>query len=129
MKEQLVTQMTDLGKEEVNTESPNILIVEGNPDIASIMAEDKKEETRGKRTGSLAVQGEKNKPESSSSKKEAASEMLKDSPIKEKESESYEPISATTVKEEASPNNENSSINEENKNIKNQIKKRKNNNS
>ena len=51
------------GQEEFITESPNILIVEGNPDIASIMAEDKKEETREKRTGSLAVQGEKNKPE------------------------------------------------------------------
>ena len=45
------------------TESPNILVVEGNPDIENIMAEDEKDETRAKRTGSLAVQGEKNKPE------------------------------------------------------------------
>src|SRR3954468_19960405 len=121
------TQFTHVGQEEFITESPNILIVEGNPDIASIMAEDKKEETRGKRTGSLSIQGEISKPESSSSKKEATSGMLKDSPIKEKEkeSESYKPISATTVKEEAIHSNGNPSIDEENKINKNQIKKKK----
>ena len=37
------TQFAHEGQEEFITESPNILIVEGNPDIASIMAEDKKE--------------------------------------------------------------------------------------
>jgi uncharacterized protein (TIGR02271 family) len=126
----LVTQLTNVGQEEVITESPNILIVEGNPDIATIMKEDKKEETREKRTDFLAVQGEKNKPELSASKKDKASGTLTDSPVlKENESESYVPISAATVKEEAIHSNDNSSIDEENKNNKNQVKKRKNNNS
>ena len=48
--------------------------------MASIMAENDKEETRGKRTGSLTVQGEKNKPESSASKKAETSGTLTDSP-------------------------------------------------
>ncbi|KAB7704032.1 YsnF/AvaK domain-containing protein [Bacillus aerolatus] len=122
----LDTQLTDVGQEEVITESPNILIVEGNPDIASIMAEDKKEETRGKRTGSLVVQGEKNKPESSVSKKDEASGTLTDSPvIKENKSESYVPVSAATAKEDVTHSNENSSIGEENKNNKSQMKKKK----
>jgi uncharacterized protein (TIGR02271 family) len=120
---------TDVGQEEVMTESPNILIVEGNPDIESIMKEVKKEGTREKRTGSLAVQGEKNKPHSSASNKDETNMTLTDSPvIKENASEMYVPISAATVKEEANHSNENSSI-EENKNNKNQIKKRKNDNS
>ena len=107
------------------TESPDILIVEGNPDIESIMAEVKKEETREKRTGSLAVQGENNKPGSAVSKKDEVSGTLTDSPVS-KESKSSAPISAATVKkEEAIHNNENSSIEEENKNNKNQTKKKK----
>ncbi len=107
------------------TESPDILIVEGNPDIESIMAEVKKEENREKRTGSLAVQGENNKPGSAVSKKEQVSGTLTDSPVS-KESKSSAPISAATVKkEEAIHNNENSSIEEENKNNKNQTKKKK----
>ena len=107
------------------TESPDILIVEGNPDIESIMAEVKKEENREKRTGSLAVQGENNKPDSAVSKKEQVSGTLTDSPVS-KESKSSAPISAATVKkEEAIHNNENSSIEEENKNNKNQTKKKK----
>ena len=61
------------------------MIVEGNPDIESIMAEVEKEETREKRTGSLTVHGEKNKPDSSASKKDETSGTLTDSPaIKEK---------------------------------------------
>ena len=99
--------------------------MEGNPDIESIMAEVKKEETREKRTGSLAVQGEKNKPESAVSKKDEVSGTLTDSPVS-KESKSSTPISAATVKkEEAIHNKENSSIEEENKNNKNQTKKKK----
>ena len=124
------TQFAHEGQEEFITESPNILIVEGNPDISSIMAEDKKDETRGKRTGSLAVQGEKNKPESSASKKDEASGTLTDSHvIKENKSESNSPISSAIAKEKAIHSNENSFLDEENKNNKNQIKKRKNNNS
>jgi uncharacterized protein (TIGR02271 family) len=120
------TQFTHVGQEEFITESPNILIVEGNPDIASIMAEDKKDETRGKRTGSLAVQGEKNKPESSASKKDEASSTLTDSHvIKENKSESNSPISSAITKEKAIHSNENPSIDEENKSNKNQIKKKK----
>ncbi|PGY09066.1 YsnF/AvaK domain-containing protein [Bacillus sp. AFS031507] len=125
----LVTQLAVVEQEEVITESPNILIVEGNPDIASIMNEVKKQETREKRTGSLAVQSEKNKSESSASKNEKASGTLTESPVlkeNESESESYVPVSAATVKEEVSHNNENSSLDEENKNNKNQMKKRKN---
>jgi uncharacterized protein (TIGR02271 family) len=131
-----ITQLTNVGQEEVITESPDILIVEGNPDIASIMAEDKKKEARGKRTGSLAVQDEKNNPDSSASKKDEVSGTLTDSSVtKENKSESYVPISAATVKEEAIQSNKNSSIDEENKNnknnkdTKNQMKKGKNNNS
>ena len=67
------------------TESPNILIVEGNPDMENIMAEVEKEETREKRTGSLAVQGEKNKPDSSASKKDETSGTQTDSPALRKD--------------------------------------------
>ena len=106
------------------TESPDILIVEGNPDIESIMAGVKKEETREKRTSSLAVQGEKNKPESAVSKKDEVSGTLTDSPAS-KESKSSAPISAATVKkEETIHKNEDSSIDEENKNNKNQKKEK-----
>ncbi len=120
---------TDVGQEEVITESPNILIVEGNPDIATIMNEVKKDGTREKRTGSLAVQGERNNPELSASNKDQTNGTLTDSPVmKENVSESYVPISAAPVKEEAIHSNENS-LKEENKNNKNQIKKRKNDNS
>ena len=98
------TQFAHEGQEEFITESPNILIVEGNPDISSIMAEDKKDETRGKRTGSLAVQGEKNKPESSASKKDEASGTLTDSHvIKENKSESNSPISSAIAKGKGNP--------------------------
>ena len=107
------------------TESSNILIVEGNPDIESIMAEANKEETREKRTDSLAIQGEKNKPEIAVSKKDEIRGTLTDSSVS-KESKSSEPISSATVKkEEASHNDKNSLINEENKNNKNQVKKKK----
>ncbi|MEH7481626.1 YsnF/AvaK domain-containing protein [Neobacillus drentensis] len=121
----LVTQLAIVEQEEVITESPNILVVEGNPDIATIMNEVKNQETREKRTGSLAIQGEKNKPESSASKNEKASGTVTNSPVL-KENESYVAVSAATVKEDASHNNENTSLDEENKNNKNQMKRRKN---
>jgi uncharacterized protein (TIGR02271 family) len=124
-----VNQLTDAGEEKVSTESPNILIVEGNPDIATIMSEDKTEETRGKRTGSVAIQAEKNKPESPASKKDEASGTLTNSSvIKKNESESYVPHLTATAKEEAINSNEISPIDEEKKYNKNQIKKRKNDN-
>ncbi|WP_176330410.1 YsnF/AvaK domain-containing protein [Oceanobacillus rekensis] len=149
----LVNQDT-LGHVE-DTESPDILIVEGNPDIENIMAEVQKEEIREKRTGSVAVQGEKNKPESAVSKKDEVSGTLTDSPVSKKsksstlisadtvkkDSKSSTPISADTVKkdsksstpnsaatvkkEAAIHNNEDPSIDEENKNNKNQTKKKK----
>ena len=49
--------------------SPNILVVEGNPDIENIMAEVEKDEPRAKRTGSLNITEEKTKPDLSASKK------------------------------------------------------------
>ncbi|KXH86943.1 YsnF/AvaK domain-containing protein [Sporosarcina sp. HYO08] len=108
------------------TDSLDILIVEGNPDIENILAEVEKEETREKRAGSLAVQGEKNKPESAVSKKDEASGTLTDSPVR-KESKSAAPSSTATVKkEEAIHNKENSSSDEDdNKSNKNQVKKKK----
>ena len=42
-----------------HAESPNILVVEGNPDMENIMAEVEKDEPRAKRTGSLNITGEK----------------------------------------------------------------------
>ena len=119
----LVNQDT-VGHVEDITESPNILIVECNPDIESIMAEVEKEEIREKRTGSLAVQGEKNKPELAVGKKDEVSGTLTDSPVS-KESKSSTPISAASVKkEETIQKHEDSSIDEENKNNKNQKKKK-----
>ncbi|MCQ6282608.1 YsnF/AvaK domain-containing protein [Bacillus sp. EB600] len=124
-----VNQINDVGHEEVITESPINFVGQGKPNIASIMSEDKKDETRGKHTGNLAVQGEKNKPELSVSKKEEVSGKLTDSPdSKENESKSFVPNSAATVKEEAINSKEISPIDDENKNNKNQIKKRKNDN-
>ncbi|MBM7655554.1 YsnF/AvaK domain-containing protein [Neobacillus cucumis] len=122
--EAVTVMKAHLGQEEVIKESPNILIVEGNPDIESIMKEDKKEETQEKRTGSLVIKGDKNKPESSATNKDEANVMLTNSPVI-KENESYESITVENVKHEESHSNENSSK-EENKNNKNQTKKRKN---
>ncbi|WP_257984231.1 YsnF/AvaK domain-containing protein [Neobacillus cucumis] len=97
-------------QEEVMTESPDILIVEGNPDIESIMKEDKKEDTREKRTGSLVVKEKINKQEVSGSNKDKANGTLTDSPVmKENESESHEPTSVANVNEEAIHSNKNSS--------------------
>ncbi|WP_160723520.1 YsnF/AvaK domain-containing protein [Bacillus sp. USDA818B3_A] len=114
---------SDMVQEEVSKESPNILIVEGNPDIESIIKEDKKEETHEKSTGSLVVKVEKNKPELSATNKDKANGMRTDSPaIKENESENEVSITVANVKEEIH-SNENSSKGE-NKNNKNQNKKK-----
>ncbi|WP_342042912.1 YsnF/AvaK domain-containing protein [Bacillus sp. OTU2372] len=115
---------TEVAQEEVIMKNPDILIVEGNPDIENIMKEDKKEESREKRTGSLIVKGEKNKPELPSSNKTEANGTLTDSHvIKEHESESELPITVANVKEEIDSNE--NSLKEENKNNKNQIKNKK----
>ena len=97
-------------------ESPNILVVEGNPDMENIMAEVEKDESRAKRTGSLNITEEKNKPDSSASKKDETSGTQTDSPaLKKNESKSL-PVTETfplaTVKEEAMQRNEISPINE-----------------
>ncbi|MEH7417472.1 YsnF/AvaK domain-containing protein [Neobacillus drentensis] len=114
---------TEVAQEEVIMEKPNILIVEGNPDIENIMKEDKKEQTRDKRTGSIVVKGEKNKAELPSSNKTEANGTLTDSTvIKEHESESEVPITEANVKEEIHSNE--NSPKEENKNNKNQNKKK-----
>ncbi len=123
--EKPVHSLTDGGQEEVITESPNGLILEGNSNSASEMNQDNKEETREKRTGTLTVQGEKNKTESSAGNNVKASGTLIDSPVlKENESESNVPIAAGTMKEAAIHNNENSSIGEDNKNNKRNEKKK-----
>jgi uncharacterized protein (TIGR02271 family) len=120
-----VHPLTDGGQEEVITESPNSLILEENSNSASKMNQDKKEETREKRTGTLTVQGVKNNTESSAGNNVKASGTLTDSPaLKENESESYLPIAAGTMKEAAIHNNENSSIGEDNKNNKRNEKKK-----
>jgi uncharacterized protein (TIGR02271 family) len=113
-------------KEDIQGE---ILIVEGNPDIASVIKEDKpnvasaikedkKEDTRAKRTGSLAVQGEKNKTELSVSKQDEPSATLTNSSDKDKdkdESKSYVAVSAGTQKDEEIQNNQKSSSDERKK--------------
>ena len=116
-------------------ESPNILVVEGNPDMENIMAEVEKDEPRAKRTGSLNITEEKNKPDLSASKKAETSGTQTDSPaLKKNESKSQvdTPLAAAkspvetplaAVKEEAMQRNENSSNEKENKNNKNQVKK------
>ena len=118
-------------------ESPNILVVEGNPDMENIMAEVEKDEPRAKRTGSLNITGEKNKPDSSASKKAETSGTQTDSPaLKKNESKNQvdTPLAAAkspvetplaAAKEEAMQRNENSSNEreKENKNNKNQVKK------
>jgi uncharacterized protein (TIGR02271 family) len=120
-----VHPLTDGGQEEVITESSNSLILEENSNSASKMNQDKKEETREKRTGTLTVQGVKNNTESSAGNNVKASGTLTDSPaLKENESESYLPIAAGTMKEAAIHNNENSSIGEDNKNNKRNEKKK-----
>jgi uncharacterized protein (TIGR02271 family) len=112
-------------------ESPNILVVEGNPDMENIMAEVDKDEPRAKRTGSLNVTGEKNKPDLSASKKAETSGTQTDSPaLKKNESKGSvdTPLAAAkspvetplaAVKEEAMQRNENSSTEKDNKNNKN----------
>ena len=94
-----------------------------------------KDEPRAKRTGTLNVTGEKNKPDSSASKKAETSGTQTDSPtLKKNESKSPvdTPLAAAkspvdtplaAVKEEAMQRNENSTVEKENKNNKNQVKK------
>ncbi|MEH7119703.1 YsnF/AvaK domain-containing protein [Neobacillus vireti] len=120
--EAVTLMKADLGQEEAIKDSSKILIVEGNPDIESIMKEDKKEETREKRTGSVVIKSEKSKPESSAILKDESNGMLTDSPVI-KENESEVPITVANVKEEISSNE--TSSKEENKNNKNQIKNKK----
>ena len=116
-------------------ESPNILVVEGNPDMENIMAEIEKDEPRAKRTGTLNVTGEKNKSNSSSQKRNETSGNQTNSPavkrmkrmgikqillLKDKVPAA---VQAAALKEEAMQRNENSSIKKENKNNQNQLKK------
>gem|GEM_PF-358713 len=119
-----VNHLTDVGEEEVSNDSPNNLSVEGNPNnTAFVMSEDQTDETRQKRTGSVAIQAEKNKPELSASKKDKTSGALTDSSdMNKNESESSEANSAVSVKLEATHNKENSTKDEKNKNKKNQQK-------
>ncbi|MGG1397689.1 YsnF/AvaK domain-containing protein [Bacillus salipaludis] len=119
-----VNHLTDVGQEEVSNDSPNNLSVEGNPNnTAFVMSEDQSDETREKRTGSVAIQAEKNKPELSASKKDKTSRALTDSSdMNKNENESSVANSAVSVKLEATHNKENSTKEEKNKNKKNQQK-------
>ena len=125
------SQQSNFGQEENKAENSNILVVEGNPDMENILSEIDKDEPRAKRTGSLNVTGEKNKPDSSASKKAETSGTQTDSPaLKKNESKSpvETPLAAAkspletplaAVKEEAMQRNENSSTEKDNKNNKN----------
>jgi uncharacterized protein (TIGR02271 family) len=120
-----LTHFTNVGQEKDMAESPDILIVEGNPDMENIMSEIDKDEPRAKRTGTLTVPGEKNNPNSSASKKDETNVKPTDSPVIKK-NESPVPVQAAAMKEAAIQSNENSSIEKENKNNKNQMKKSQN---
>jgi uncharacterized protein (TIGR02271 family) len=125
------SQQSNFGQEENKAENSNILVVEGNPDMENILSEIDKDEPRAKRTGSLNVTGEKNKLDSSASKKAETSGTQTDSPaLKKNESKSpaETPLAAAkspletplaAVKEEAMQRNEDSSTEKDNKNNKN----------
>ena len=81
--EKPINQWSTAGQADM-AESPNILVVEGNPDMENIMAEVEKDEPRAKRTGTLNLAGEKNKPDSSASKKAETSGAQTDSPALKK---------------------------------------------
>ena len=116
-------------------ESPEILVVEGNPDMENIMSEIEKDETSAKRTGTLNISGEKNKSDSSAQKKDELSAKRTDSSTSKKNETNGNQtdstvkdkvptaVQAAALKEEAMQRNENSSIKKENKNNQNQLKK------
>lgn len=83
--------------EKDQAENPDILIVEGNPDMEKIMAEVEKDENRSKRTGSLTV----NKSDSPANKKAETSGTQTDSPVSNKNegNSSVETPSAPAKKE------------------------------
>ena len=99
-----ISELAAAGLEEAMTEIPDIMTVEGNPDMETIKAELKKEENHGKRMGSNDVPGEKNKQSS-------PSETRTDSPsIKKNESKNNGPKLAATMQEEAANNNGSNSV-------------------
>ena len=114
-------------------ENSNILIVEGNPDMENILSEIDKDETPTKRTGTL--NGDKNKSNSSSQKRNETSGNQTNSPASKKDETNGNQtdstaknkipaaVQAAALKEEAMQRNENSSIEKENKNNQNQLKK------
>ena len=112
---------------------PNILIVEGNPDMENILSEIDKDETPTKRTGTL--NGDKNKSNSSSQKRNETSGNQTNSPASKKDETNGNQtdstaknkipaaVQAAALKEEAMQRKENASIEKENKNNQNQLKK------
>ena len=122
-------QSTDNGQEE----NSDILIVEGNPDMENILSEIDKDETSRKRTGTL--NGDKNKSNSPSQKRNETSGNQTNSPASRKNETNGNQTDSTVkdkvpaavqvaaLKEEAMQRNENSSIKKENKNNQNQLKK------
>ena len=123
------TQSTDDEQEE----NSNILIVEGNPDMENILSEMDKDETPTKRTGTL--NGDKNKSNSSSQKRNETSGNQTNSPASKKDETNGNQtdstaknkipaaVQAAALKEEAMQRKEKSSIEKENKNNQNQLKK------
>ena len=123
------TQSSDDGQEE----NSNILIVEGNPDMENILSEMDKDETPTKRTGTL--NGDKNKSNSSSQKRNETSGNQTNSPASKKNETNGNQtdstaknkipaaVQAAALKEEAMQRNEKASIEKENKNNQNQLKK------
>lgn len=123
------TQSTDYGQEE----NSNILIVEGNPDMENILSEMDKDETPTKRTGTL--NGDKNKSNSSSQKRNETSGNQTNSPASKKgetngnqtdstvKNEIPAAVQAAAMKEEAMQRKEKAAIEKENKNNQNQLKK------
>ena len=114
-------------------ENSNILIVEGNPDMENILSEMDKDETPTKRTGTL--NGDKNKSNSSSQKRNETSGNQTNSPASKKDETNGNQtdstaknkipaaVQAAALKEEAMQRKEKATIEKENKNNQNQLKK------
>ena len=125
------TQSTDTGKRKI----PNILIVEGNPDMENILSEIDKDETPTKRTGTLNVLEIKTSPIHPAKKEMKRAGIKQNSPACKKDETNGNQtdstaknkipaaVQAAALKEEAMQRKENSSIEKENKNNQNQLKK------
>ena len=115
-------------------ESPNILVVEGNPDMENILAEMDKDELLQNAQAPLYT-GEKNKPIHPPRKRNETSGKQTDSPASKKDETNRNQtdstaknkipaaVQAAALKEEAMQRKEKATIEKENKNNQNQLKK------